>query len=57
MLITDAPPPYFNPYGMFCEGNIAKPQLQLQLCWLAELALILVNPATNHPPHPGKFIG
>ena len=29
----------------------AKPQLQLQLCWLAELALILVNPAT-HPPHP-----
>ena len=30
----------------------AKPQLQL--CWLAELALVSDNPAPPH--HPGKFI-
>ena len=40
--------------GNWLLPSSAKPQLQLQFCWLAELALILVNPATHPPPPPRK---
>ena len=43
--------------SLISKQPIAKlSQAQLQLCWLAELALISINPATPPPPspHPGK---
>ena len=47
----------------FVRGTLpSSAKSQLQLRWLAELALISVNPATHplppHQPHPhtGKFI-
>ena len=40
-----------------CNDNFAKlSQAQLQLCWLAWLDLISLNPATHPRPHPpGKL--
>ena len=50
MLLQEAnPEPHIFGPGKVLPSS-AKPQLQLQLCLLAELTLISVNPAT--PPHP-----
>ena len=37
-----------NVFNFVFLPSSAKPQLQLQLCWLAELALISINPAIEH---------